>query len=476
MGNTINFTKEALTAMRSPEPGQRAVYHDAKTTGLQLRVTHTGVKTFSLFRRIKGGLPERVTLGRFPDMTIEQARKLAARVNAEIEEGSNPAEVKRAHKGEPTLAEFFKEYGERHGQKKKSWGDDQQRYRDYLEKPLGAKKLSAVTREIVGRILSDMESDGKAGATVNNVRALASGIFGKAIEWSYLTNNPVKGIKTRKSIKRDRFLQSNELPRFFASLGDEQNETVRDFFLLSLLTGARRSNVLEMRWNQINLAEGIWRIPDTKNGTPQNVTLSPEASAILVTRKATAEGSFVFPGDGASGHLVEPKKGWKRIFDRDELSQLLMRIEAAGYKLPKTEDESENGEKSLAEAIELARQTAKRLRIDTEGCRMDALRIHDLRRTLGSWQAKQGASLAIIGKSLNHKNQQTTAIYARLDLDPVRASVNSATTAMMEAAGLKKSPSNNDQESVEHPGIEMLAAGRVTKPVDNILTFKKKPS
>ena len=86
MGNTINFTKEALTAMRLPETGQRAVYHDAKTTGLQLRVTHTGVKTFSLFRRVKGGLPERVTLGRFPDMTIDQARKLAARVNSEIEE------------------------------------------------------------------------------------------------------------------------------------------------------------------------------------------------------------------------------------------------------------------------------------------------------------------------------------------------------------------------------------------------------
>ena len=65
------------------------------------------------------------------------------------------------------------------------------------------------------------------------------------------------------------------------------------------------------------------------------------------------------------------------------------------------------------------------------------LRIHDLRRTLGSWQAKQGASLAIIGKSLNHKNPSTTAIYARLDLDPVRDSVNSATSAMLVAAGLK---------------------------------------
>ena len=291
---------------------------------------------------------------------------------------------------------------------------------------------------MVGRILSDIESDGKAGATVNNVRALASGIFGKAIEWSYLTNNPVKGIKTRKSIKRDRFLQSNELPRFFASLAKEPNDTIRDFFLLSLLTGARRSNVLEMRWNQINFAEGIWRIPDTKNGTPQNVTLSPEAATILEARKANSESPFVFPGEGASGHLVEPKKGWKRIFDRDELSQLLNRIEAAGYKVPETEGESETEEKSLADAIERTRQTAKRLKIDTEDCRMDDLRIHDLRRTLGSWQAKQGASLAIIGKSLNHKNQQTTAIYARLDLDPVRASVNSATAAMMEAAGVKK--------------------------------------
>jgi len=432
MGNTINFTKAALTTLLPPELGKRSVYHDAKTTGLQLRVTHAGIKTFSLFRRVKGGLPERMTLGRFPDMSIEQARKLAARVNSEIEEGSNPAEVKRALKGEPSISEFFDEYGKRHGVKKKSWGDDQQRFRDYLEKPLGLKKLSSVTREMIGRILSDMESEGKAGATVNNVRALASGIFGKAIEWSYLTENPVKGIKTRKSIKRDRFLQSNELPRFFASLGEETNDTIRDYFILSLLTGARRANVLEMRWNQINLDEGIWRIPDTKNGTPQNVTLSPEAAIILAARKEAPNGPFVFPGDGASGHLIEPKKGWKRIFDRDELSQLTVRIEAAGGKFSVLE-----GEK-LLDGIERAKQIAKQLKVDTEGCRMDDLRIHDLRRTLGSWQAKQGASLAIIGKSLNHKNQQTTAIYARLDLDPVRASVNSATAAMMEAASVKK--------------------------------------
>jgi integrase len=96
---------------------------------------------------------------------------------------------------------------------------------------------------------------------------------------------------------------------------------------------------------------------------------------------------FVFSGSGRTGHLVEPKKGWKRLLAR------------AGLK---------------------------------------DLRIHDLRRTMGSWQAKTGASLAIIGKSLNHKNQSTTAIYARLDIDPACVRMEKATAAMLEAARQEK--------------------------------------
>ena len=81
---------------------------------------------------------------------------------------------------------------------------------------------------------------------------------------------------------------------------------------------------------------------------------------------------------------------------------------------------------------------AARLAIESEAYDMSDLRIHDLRRTLGSWQAKTGASLAIIGKSLNHKTLQATAIYSRLDLDPVRQSVNIATQAMLTAGGIDK--------------------------------------
>jgi integrase len=97
--------------------------------------------------------------------------------------------------------------------------------------------------------------------------------------------------------------------------------------------------------------------------------------------------SYVFPSTRSkTGHIGVPKKAWERLLGRSQLSDLIL---------------------------------------------------HDLRRTLGSWQARNGASLVMIGKTLNHKTPEATAIYARLDLDPVRQSVNGATSAMFEAAGVK---------------------------------------
>jgi integrase len=392
--NRFQFNKEKLLALPLPEVGKRATYHDTKAHGLQLRVTSTGVKTFSMYRRTKGGAPERVTLGRFPTMTVEQARKAASVVNASIEGGNNPAEVKRVFKEEPTLAEFFEEYGTRHGAKKLAWAADQQRFRDYLQKSLGNRKLSAITRADIARIISGAQKAGKAVATVRNIRALASGLFGKAIEWGYLDANPASGVRVAGvKVARDRFLQPDEMPRFFEALAEEPSIDMRDFVLLALLTGARRANVLAMHWREIDLAAGNWRLPVTKNGTPQTVTLCPEAVEILKARQESTAGGFVFPGTGATGHIVEPKKSVVRIMER------------AGIPYGRNE--------------------------------ADGVTLHDLRRTLGSWQARTGASLAIIGKSLNHKSQQATAIYARLDLDPVRAAVNTATAAMLEAGGMK---------------------------------------
>ncbi len=393
--NRFEFGKVKIEALPLPGDGKRATYYDTKTPRLALRVTSKGAKTFYVVKRVAAEVVW-IKLGAFPDLTTENARKEAERILGSFAHGQNPAEARRASKIEPTFGDFFKEYGERHGNKKRSWNTDESIYKNHLKKPLASRKLSAVSRESISRILSDLERAGKAGGTVNNVRALISSVFSKAIEWGYAASNPVVGIKTRAKVKRDRFLQSDEMPHFFKSLGEEENETLRDYIIMALLTGARRANLLAMRWKEVNLSDAVWRIPVTKNGTPQNVTLSPEAVTLLKARKQAADDKaiFVFPGIGESGHIEEPKKAVIRIMARAEIPY--------GRK-------TENG-----------------------------VTLHDLRRTLGSWQAKTGASLAIIGKSLNHQSQQTTAIYARLDLDPVRASVNTATSAMMEAAGLKK--------------------------------------
>ena len=435
MVERLNFTKTAIRGLQRPPAGKRATYRDTKIPGLELRVTPGGVKTFSLFRRVKGGGPERITVGIFREhggTTVEQARKRAGQINSAIDGGANPAAAKRAHKSEMVFAELFREYLERHAKpRKRTWQEDGGKYKLYLEKSLGPKKLSAIGRNEIATVHSAVTAQSKP-VTANRVLALISSVFGWAVSAGLWDANPAKGIRRNPERSRDRFLQAHELPRFYAALAAEPNETIRDYFLLSLLTGARRANVLAMKWAEIDRDRAEWRIPRTKNNDPQTIPLTPEAVAILEQRRPGSTSVYVFPGGGRSGHLIEPKSGWRRIFDRDELTQLTALIHGARRQF-----EIGDGE-GLGESLARARRDAKRLRLDTHRARIADVRIHDLRRTLGSWQARTGASLSIVGKSLGHKSVQTTAIYSRLDIDPVRASVERATSAMLVAAGVKK--------------------------------------
>lgn len=377
----FGFTKKLLDKLPPPANGQRAYFYDSCTRGLALAVSPAGKKNFVLYRKV-AGRPERITIGPYPDLTIEQARGKAAELNGAIARGENPASKRRLVRDEATLGELFLTYMEHHAKlHKKTWSDDQ----GMFDKHLAAwkfRKLSDIRRTDV--LALHARIGGKSGQyAANRVVELISSMFQKAIEWEWRGENPATKVKAFKERKRERFLQPEEFPAFFRAVAAELNETVRDYVLLSLLTGARRANVQAMRWEQINLATATWTIPETKNGESVAVPLSPEAIRILETRRASVGGEWVFPGKGASGHLIEPKTAWKRILERAKIKDL---------------------------------------------------RIHDLRRTLGSWQAATGASLLVIGKSLGHKSASATQVYARLNLDPVRASVNKATDAMLSAA------------------------------------------
>ena len=136
---------------------------------------------------------------------------------------------------------------------------------------------------------------------------------------------------------RDRFLAAEELPRFVTALDQEPNTTLKDFFYVSLLTGAVRSNVEAMRWDEVDLKGSTWTIPGTKmkNGDPMRIHLTEKAKQIIEARKTAATkavadgdtryGEWVFPSkrfDAKTPHLVEPKAGWKRILTAAKIKDL----------------------------------------------------------------------------------------------------------------------------------------------------------
>lgn len=381
--NHINFIKRTIDSIPIPtRQGERFYFYDIKINGLELMVTSTGVKSFKVYRKVNGK-PVRVTLGKYPIMTVEQARKEAHGVIVELMKGNNPNEKKKKIASETKFGELFELFMDRHSKpNRKTWESDERMVQLFLTQWFG-KKISHLTKHDVQAVHEKIRSENGL-YRANRVLSIVQLIYNKAIEWGWIGINPTNGIKKFKEKSRDRFLHPDELPRFFKSLEVEENDAIKDYISISLFTGARKANVLGMRWDEISLERKEWLIPETKNGEALRVHLIDDVIEILKRRAAVyGKKGWVFQGVGATGHLVEPKKGWKRILDRAGISNL---------------------------------------------------RLHDLRRTLGSYQAATGANSYIIGRSLGHKSAQATAIYARLSIDPVRDSVEKATKAMLDYA------------------------------------------
>ena len=378
----FTFTEARVAALPSPSKG-RAIYRDDKTPGLALRVFPTGRRVYYAERKV-GGRPERVTLGASPTLTVDGARKATQDYAGRIARGENPAELRREQRQEKTFGDVFALYLEKWVRAR---GKPEKNPVSYYNRWLSRwadRKLSSISRADA-RALHESIEKATSGASANRVMVAAHAVFNWARRHELYAGEPPTGALDRYPERsRDRFLQPDELPKFFEALKEEPDDT-RDLFLLALLTGARRANLLAMRWEEVNVAAATWRMPTTKSGDAHTVPLVAEALAILKHRSKRADQSpWVFPSDSRSGHLEDPKRAWQRIRERTGLRDL---------------------------------------------------RIHDLRRTLGSWQAATGASLPIIGKTLAHRNVSTTAIYARLNTDPVREAMGKATTAMLEAGG-----------------------------------------
>ena len=399
----FDFTRTRLERVPIPEKGKSRCY-DTQCPGLALVTTANGAKRFFLYKKISGK-PEEMSLGEFSGkhgISVETARSLAAELQKDSREGKNPAQAKRRLREEDTMDAFFETYQARHEKSERSIENDKKLWTVRISPLIGKRKVSEVSRlDIIEvrdsiartRLNAKREKIEGEGSPIqaNRAVALLSHMMNRAVEWNYRSDHPGVGIsRAKKEKSRKRFLRPDELARFLQAVQNYPKELFRDFFMISLLTGARRSNVQAMKWADIDFTNRIWTIAEdeAKGGEEIEIPLTDEAMEILERRKEGRSSLFVFPGSGAKGHLVEPKNAWREI------------LEAAG---------------------------------------LEDVRLHDIRRTTGSYAASLNHSLPIIGRMLGHKSQQATAVYARLNVDPVREALQSTVSAMMEIAS-KKSP------------------------------------
>jgi len=436
--DTITFTPEWVQSLPVPVTG-RSYYKDTDLSDLALYTTSKGAKTFFIRKRVKGR-DERIIIGSAKIFSIEKARTKAREIAEQIAEGLDPVAEKRKQLfNQITLRIHCRDYIDMYSKKhKKTWAHDQ-RDMDRFFSQWYDRRLGDVSRFEVQKLYYKIAEENGPYQATRTIERLKT-IYNKAIEWGWQGDNPARKIKTFREKSRERFIQPEEMPFLIQSLNDEPSETARDYFWMLLLTGARKTNMLTMRWDQINWQRQTWRIPDTKNGDSVLLPLLGRAVAILKKRQKVSTTEWVFPSTrNDEKHFINAKRAWRRIIRRATIYQwradeaLRPIVDACETMLAK--------ETYLGYWMHLIKERAAQEELVLPVGLMDT-RLHDIRRTFGSYQAINGSNLLVIGRSLGHKCQKSTLVYARLSLDPVLASIKQATEAMFSACNLTE-PDND---------------------------------
>lgn len=390
------LTKRTVDAAQ-PEAGRYVVW-DSALKGFGLRVEASGTKTFLVRYRI-AGRKRFVALGRFGQLTPEQARGLAQATLADVRCGKDPAEERQSKRLAVTVAELATRFLAEHvGPKRK--GSTAAHYKSLINRYLvpkhGVRKAHDFTRADLARLhLSLQARPYQANRLLAVVASMYS--FGEKLGLVPDGCNPANRIERFPESRRERFLTTEELAR----LGEAFRRFERDgrfregiaALRLLLFTGARLREILHLRWEHVDMERRLLLLPDSKTGRK---TITLNIPALMVLESLGRVGSCVIPGADPDMPRADLKKPWTAV---------------------------------------------------TEAAALPGLRIHDLRHSFASVGAGAGLGLPIVGKLLGHTQAATTHRYAHLDSDPIRraADVIGATIA----AAIAEKPCGNPMSGAD---------------------------
>ena len=371
-GTTISRrTVEAL-----PVGEREAVFWDHELSGFGVRVYPSGRKVYLVQTR-SGGKSKRVTIGRHGVLTADQARRKAAQVIASIKAGEEPARPQSVPDAGPTIAEVAERYMKEHVAvrcKAATARACRCTLDRYLLPAFGARPLGSIGREEVAALQYRLH---ETPSMANRVVDMLSRLFNVAEAWGLAPEggNPCRFVQKYKERSCERFLSEEEFRRLGRVLDDAEAEgkvsaSAVAAIRLLMLTGCRRGEIVTLRWEDVDLEAGELRLRDAKTG-PRQVALSPAAVRVLSAIPRVVDNPWVIAGRKPSTRLANLNASW-----------LVVRARAG----------------------------------------LEDVRLHDLRHSFASRALALGESLTMIGKLLGHRKVQTTARYAHLAQDSVKAS------------------------------------------------------
>lgn len=364
----VPFTEAALAGL---QPTDRTVeYSDTETTGFRYTITRHDKRVFQ-YRYIFQGNKRTLKIGDHPSISLAQARLKASQMAEGLKKGIDPQAERDAEKNMPTFREYsMGVYLPIAKQNKRSWQDDASKLRVYMLEKLGDLPVNSIkVTDIQGYLACLSQEHHLAPATVNRHRALLSKIFNIAKDHDLLASNPCERVqKLVENNQCERYLTPDEIARLVRTIKRAMNErrvnhSALAAFLMLLFTGARKREVLDMEWVDINFTTQQWHLKKNKGNRARYIPLSSEAINVLQHMRHVACGEYVFPNAQTGKPLCDPRKTFRWLLD------------ALG---------------------------------------IDQLRIHDLRHTFASQAVNNGASLYLVQQLLGHRSPVTTQRYAHL--------------------------------------------------------------
>lgn len=360
---------------------------DSEVVGFGLRVTAAGAKSFVFQFRTIDRQQGKVVVGRFPAMTVEEARRTARALRVSVDQGGNPSADKRDRREGATLRDLADFYCEVYGPARPLRPNTILAARRLLDRfalpKFGTKKVVSLTQADICSITSDANK-GASRYQANKLHAVLSKMFNLAIGQQLRTDNPCRGVEKRPENRRYDYLSEVQVGALLRACAVYDDQNAANAIRLLLYTGARRDEVLKAQWTQFDLAGGVWTKPSshTKTKMVHRLELAPQTMTMLVSMREHADSPYLFPGRDRSKARTTIRRPWKQIL---------------------------------------------------ENAKIGHFRPHDLRRTMASFMVSSGSDMQTVGNSLGHTQVQTTQRYAFVMNQVQRAGTARAVDMMVAA-------------------------------------------